>query len=219
MVFKRQLIYQALLLIIGSGVLVAQSTSSIVVKGRSIKVGDLADDVFKILKPSDVLSQDISDDAVKPGSKVVTKHYKVNTMTFDITFARATDPGPYRVKHITRNTVDGNAPNNSTLSSPKKLNSHAPSAESSSLSADRILREQNELSQQVTKQAVRLVQQEKYLELKRLYHRRLDKLSSLRRSIQRNPMLTTEDKSRVDDALRIEQESIEDVLTTINSYD
>ena len=70
------------------------------IRGETIKIGDTSDQVFKILKDSDLMSQDISKDPKIPNSLLVVKRYEVNGQKFTIHFSRIKDPGPYKVIKI-----------------------------------------------------------------------------------------------------------------------
>ncbi len=71
----------------------------ITVRGVLIKKGDLADDVYKILKPSDRISEPYVLN-MGGGNLKVTQHYKVGRRYIDVTMERILDPGPYRVTGI-----------------------------------------------------------------------------------------------------------------------
>ena len=77
-----------------------QVIREITVRGKRIKVGDLADDVFKILKPEDTLKLEIVQDANNPQSLVVTRYYRVEGKVFALELKRSKDPGPYRLEKI-----------------------------------------------------------------------------------------------------------------------
>jgi len=75
-------------------------TSSIIVRGKTIRIGDTADDIFKTLKPADSKKKDVGPDPTNPRSLLVTHYYEVEGKSFSLTFARTTDPGPYRLIRI-----------------------------------------------------------------------------------------------------------------------
>ena len=77
-----------------------QVVNQITVKGKLIKVGDLADDVFRILMPEDTQGQEVTKDPKNPRSLVVTKYYRVEGKAFALVLKRIKDPGPYRVEKI-----------------------------------------------------------------------------------------------------------------------
>ncbi len=70
------------------------------VRGKSIKVGDLADDIFEILKPEDTLKMEIARDPNNPQSLVVTRYYRVEGKVFALMLKKLKDPGPYRLEKI-----------------------------------------------------------------------------------------------------------------------
>lgn len=74
--------------------------SSIKVRGKTIRLGDTADEVFKTLTPADSKKKDVGPDPSNPQSLLVTHHYVIEGKTFSLTFARTTDPGPYRLIRI-----------------------------------------------------------------------------------------------------------------------
>ena len=75
--------------------------ASIRVRGKTIRVGDSADDIFKTLEPADSSKTDVGLDPTHPGSLLVTHHYKIEGQSFSLTFARNHDPGPYRLVRLT----------------------------------------------------------------------------------------------------------------------
>lgn len=71
------------------------------IRGTRIQVGDLADDVFAVIKPVDVIgSSDIRSDPSISGSLIVTHTCRINFDTIRLEFRRTIDPGPYRVAKI-----------------------------------------------------------------------------------------------------------------------
>jgi hypothetical protein len=74
-----------------------REVQGIVVKGKSITVGDKFDDVAAILHPADMLSQQITPDTKIPGSHFLIKKFDVDGKKFKLHVARTEDPGPYRV--------------------------------------------------------------------------------------------------------------------------
>jgi TM2 domain-containing membrane protein YozV len=72
----------------------------ITVRGKRIKVGDLADDVLKILKPQDTLKLEILQDANDPQSLVVTRYCRVDGKVFALELKSLKDSGPYRLERI-----------------------------------------------------------------------------------------------------------------------
>lgn len=73
---------------------------SINVRGKTFRIGDLADDIFKTLKPADSKKKDVGPDPANPKSLLVTHYYDVEGRSFSLTFARTTDPGAYRLIRI-----------------------------------------------------------------------------------------------------------------------
>jgi hypothetical protein len=78
-----------------------EQATSIHVRGKTLRVGDSADDIFKTLEPADSSKTDVGLDPTHPGSLLVTHHYKIEGQSFSLTFARNHDPGPYRLVRIT----------------------------------------------------------------------------------------------------------------------
>ena len=83
-----------------------EQATSIRVRAQTIRVGDSADDIFKILAPADSRKTDVGLDPAHPGSLLVTHHYKIEGQTFSLTFARNHDPGPYRLVRITTSSPE-----------------------------------------------------------------------------------------------------------------
>lgn len=79
----------------------AGDVASIKVRGKVVKINDTADEVFEILKKNDMVNQKVQKDPNNPNSLLVVKNYNVNGKKFTLYFARAQDPGPYRVIKIT----------------------------------------------------------------------------------------------------------------------
>lgn len=73
---------------------------SLAVRGHAIKVGMNADDVFAILKKSEMVDQQIKDDPTYPGSLRLTKRYNADGKRFTLVFSRTTASGPYEVTSI-----------------------------------------------------------------------------------------------------------------------
>jgi hypothetical protein len=78
-----------------------EQAASIRVRGKTIRVGDSADDIFNTVEPADSSKTDAGLDPTHPGSLLVTHHYKIEGQSFSLTFARNHDPGPYRLVRIT----------------------------------------------------------------------------------------------------------------------
>jgi len=79
----------------------AGEVNSLKVRGKMIRIGDTADNIFQTLKPSDSKKKNIEPDPNNPRSLLVTHFYEVEGKSFSLTFARTTDPGPYRLIRIT----------------------------------------------------------------------------------------------------------------------
>jgi hypothetical protein len=77
-----------------------QVIREITVRGKRIKVGDLADDALKTLKPEDTLKLEIAQDPNNPQSLVVTRYCRVEGKVFALELKRSKDPGPYRLEKI-----------------------------------------------------------------------------------------------------------------------
>jgi hypothetical protein len=82
----------------------ALESTSVSVRGKIIRVGDTADNVFSVLKQADMVKQDVKPDAAHPGSLFLTKYYKTNGTTFTLSFARQGGAGPYVVTKV---SIDG----------------------------------------------------------------------------------------------------------------
>lgn len=91
--------------------------SYIKARGKTFRIGDTADEVFKTLKPSDSTGKKIKTDPTKPDSLLVTHYYEVDGKFFSLTFARTTDPGPYRLIRISSAVP----PRDNVTSSPASL--------------------------------------------------------------------------------------------------
>jgi hypothetical protein len=90
--------------------------SQITVRGKRIKVGDLADDVMKILKPEDTLKLEIEQDPKNPESLVVTRYYRLEGKVFALELKKAKDPGPYRLEKIILDKLPpGSSPRGKTI--------------------------------------------------------------------------------------------------------
>ena len=72
----------------------------ITVRGKRITVGDLADDVLKILEPEDTLKLEIAQDPNNPQRLVVTRYCRVEGKVFALELRRLKDPGPYILEKI-----------------------------------------------------------------------------------------------------------------------
>ncbi len=90
--------------------------SQITVRGKRIKVGDLADDVLKILKPEDTLKLEIEQDPNNSQSLVVTRYYRIEGKVFALELKKAKDPGPYRLEKIILDKLPpGSSPRGKTI--------------------------------------------------------------------------------------------------------
>lgn len=77
-----------------------QGIRQITVRGKRIEVGDLSDDVMKILKPEDTLTLEVVQDPNNPQSLVLTRYCRVEGKVFALKLRRVKDTGPYRVEKI-----------------------------------------------------------------------------------------------------------------------
>jgi len=88
---------------------------SLKVRGKMIEIGDTADDIFETLKPADSKKKDVGPDPTNPQSLLVTHHYEIEGKSFSLTFARTTDPGPYRLIRISTSSTPKVAPTSSSI--------------------------------------------------------------------------------------------------------
>ena len=72
-----------------------KKVSGLVVRGRTIAVGDTYDSALEVLMPSDQTNQSIHRD--KQGNMILLKHYDADGKKFCLTVSRIEDPGPYRI--------------------------------------------------------------------------------------------------------------------------
>lgn len=86
--------------------LISAEPSSISIRGKTIRIGDTADSTFETLKPNDSKKKDIEPDPTNPRSLVVTHYYEVDGKAFSLSFARTTDPGPYRLIRISASSPE-----------------------------------------------------------------------------------------------------------------
>ena len=77
-----------------------QGIREITVRGKRMKVGDLADDALKILKPEDTLKLEIAQDPNNPESLVIIRYCRVEGKVFALELKRSKDEGPYRLDKI-----------------------------------------------------------------------------------------------------------------------
>jgi hypothetical protein len=84
---------------------IPQVIKQITVRGKNIKVGDLADDLMKILKPEDTLKLEITKDVHNPQILVVTRYCRVEGNYFALELRKLGDPGPYRLERIISNKL------------------------------------------------------------------------------------------------------------------
>lgn len=97
----------------------AGEINSVKVRGKTIRIGDTADDIFKTLKPTDSKKKDVGPDPKNPQSLLVTHHYEVEGKNFSLTFARTNDPGPYQLIRISTSSPQKASPTSSIM--PLKL--------------------------------------------------------------------------------------------------
>lgn len=82
----------------------SKGIDSIWVEGNTIRVGDLADDVFDILNASGIrqITQTVDWDPSNPSSLLSRKQFQIGGVTYWLTFRRTVDPGLYRLTEIRR---------------------------------------------------------------------------------------------------------------------
>jgi hypothetical protein len=78
----------------------AGEVNFIKVRGKTIGIGDTADQVFAVLKNGDMVNQTVEKDLDNPNSLLVIKNYQIKGRKFTLYFARVHDPGPYKVTKI-----------------------------------------------------------------------------------------------------------------------
>ena len=78
----------------------ATTPPTVEVRGQTIRIGDLSDNVFRVFGAQDKVETETGPDAKHPGGPMVRHTYQVDGKIFSITFAREEDPGPYRVVNI-----------------------------------------------------------------------------------------------------------------------
>jgi len=78
----------------------AGEVNSLKVRGKTIRIGDTADQVFAVLKKSEMVNQTVEKDPNNPNSLLVVKNYEVKGKKFTIYFARVQEPGPYKIIKI-----------------------------------------------------------------------------------------------------------------------
>jgi len=110
---------------------IAAETSSISVRGKTFRMGDTADDVFATLKPTDSKKTDTGPDPSNPRSVLVTHHYEIEGKSFSLTFARTSDPGPYRLIRISAPSLQKTVPTASAIANKKSEEASPNSANSS----------------------------------------------------------------------------------------
>jgi TonB family protein len=74
--------------------------AALTVRGKAIYVGMPADDVFAILKPLEMIDQEVKGDTKFAGSLRVTKRFRADSQAFTLVMARTTPDGPYLVSSI-----------------------------------------------------------------------------------------------------------------------
>ncbi|MGB5529354.1 MAG: hypothetical protein WBQ32_05235 [Ignavibacteriaceae bacterium] len=89
-----------------------ESVNSVIVGGKTISLGMLADDLFavingrKIFTDEEHIGKDVIKDPNNSNSLLVTHHYKTEDKLIDIFMSRPADPGPYRIKEILVKKID-----------------------------------------------------------------------------------------------------------------
>jgi len=79
-------------------------TTSISVRGKTFRIGDTADNIFETLKPADSKRKEVVPDP---------NLYDIEGKMFCLTFARTTDPGPYRLIQISTSSQQKKVSNDS----------------------------------------------------------------------------------------------------------
>lgn len=89
-----------------------QSVNSIIVRDKTISLGMLSDDFFKvttgkkIFNDQENIGKDVLKDPNNLNSLLITYHYKMEDKFINIIMSRPVDPGPYRIKEIHVKHVD-----------------------------------------------------------------------------------------------------------------
>ena len=97
-------------------------TTSIHVRGATLRVGDTADEVINTLRPADLKGFDFTSDPSQPDGLLVTRHYNVDGQSFSLTMGRRLPLGPDRIVRIsTTRPKDGEKRPSRAASSPASL--------------------------------------------------------------------------------------------------
>jgi hypothetical protein len=97
-------------------------TTSIRVRGATLRVGDTADEVINTLRPADLKGFDFTSDPSQPDGLLVTRHYNVDGQSFSLTMGRRLPLGPDRIVRIsTTRPQDGEKQSSRVASSPSSV--------------------------------------------------------------------------------------------------
>ena len=75
-------------------------TTSIQVRGTTLRVGTTADEAFNTLEPADLKHLDFTPDPSHPDGLLVTRQYNVDGQSFSLTMGRIHALGPDRIVRI-----------------------------------------------------------------------------------------------------------------------
>jgi hypothetical protein len=89
-----------ILLFVATSATEAKEVRSITVRGATVAVGDTADELAAILRPSDVVREKGQKDLETSRGFYAIRLYKVDGREFALHFARLRDPGPFEVIKI-----------------------------------------------------------------------------------------------------------------------
>src|SRR4029434_6681820 len=82
-------------------------STSIQVRGATLRVGDTADEVINTLRPADLKGFDFTSDPSQPDGLLVTRHYNVDGQSFSLTMGRRLPLGPDRRVRISTTRPHG----------------------------------------------------------------------------------------------------------------
>ena len=75
-------------------------TTSIQVRGATLRVGTTANEVLNALQPGDLVGLDFTPDPTDLGGLLVTRHYNVDGQSFVLVMGRSHLLGPERIRRI-----------------------------------------------------------------------------------------------------------------------
>ena len=110
----------------------------------------------------------------------------------------------------------GNQPEGDSTTRPSGGSGSSPSGSSGGTpweKADAILAQQKARAQEIDRQAVELITQDKMAEARKVYKARWNELAKLRLAVIQDETLTPYDRKRVDGALKADQEGVTAVLS------